>query len=68
MPDIVSELRASAMPDTHVGDCMVRAADEIERLRYVLEGVRAAIKTGRNEPLQVWKDQIEIALSPKEPE
>ena len=36
---------------------------EIERLRYVLEGVRAAIKTGRNEPLQIWRDQIDIALS-----
>lgn len=35
---------------------------EIERLRYVLEGVRGAIDTGRNEPLQIWRDQIEIAL------
>ncbi|MCJ8334585.1 MAG: hypothetical protein MJH10_10130 [Epibacterium sp.] len=35
---------------------------EIERLRYVLEGVRGAIDTGRNEPLMVWRDQINIAL------
>lgn len=33
MADLVAELRASAMPGTHVGDCMTRAADEIERLR-----------------------------------
>lgn len=35
---------------------------EIDRLRYVLGGVRDAIKTGRNEPLQIWLDQINIAL------
>lgn len=34
-----------------------------ERYRYVLEGVRAAIDTGRNKPLQIWRDQINIALS-----
>ena len=39
---------------------------EIDRLRYVLGGVRGAILTGRNEPLQIWKEQIDIALSPKE--
>lgn len=38
------------------------AAHEIELLRYVLGGVRDAIKTGRNEPLAIWKDQIDIAL------
>ena len=41
-------------------------ADERERAdryRYVLEGVLGAIKTGRNEPLVIWKEQIEIALS-----
>ena len=37
-------------------------AQEIERLRYVLEGVRGAIDTGRNEPLMIWRDQINIAL------
>ena len=37
-------------------------AQEIERLRYVLEGVRGAIDTGRNEPLMIWRDQISIAL------
>lgn len=40
---------------------MLRA--ERDRLRYVLEGVRGAIDTGRNEPLQIWRDQINIALS-----
>ena len=34
--DLISELRASAPPGTHVGDCMVRAADEIVRLRAAL--------------------------------
>lgn len=38
------------------------ALDEINRLRYVLGGVRDAIKTGRNEPLVIWKEQIDIAL------
>ena len=37
-------------------------AQEIARLRYVLEGVRGAIDTGRNEPLMIWRDQINIAL------
>lgn len=37
-------------------------ADEIERLRYVLGGVRDAIKTGRNEAIGIWKEQIDIAL------
>ena len=45
---------------------MLDAAAEIERLRYVLDGVRGAILTGRNEPLQIWKDQIDIALDKKE--
>jgi len=36
--------------------------DDVERLRYVLGGVRDAIKTGRNEPLVTWKEQIDIAL------
>ena len=35
---------------------------ENERLLYVLGGVHGAIKTGRNEPLMIWKDQIEIAI------
>lgn len=35
---------------------------ENERLRYVLAGVRGAIQTGRNEPLVIWKEQIDIAL------
>ncbi|MBR9765432.1 MAG: hypothetical protein GYB53_18390 [Rhodobacteraceae bacterium] len=33
MPDIVAELRASAVAGTHVGDTMLRAVQEIERLR-----------------------------------
>ena len=36
--------------------------EKIARYRYVMEGVLAAIETGRNEPLQIWKEQIEIAL------
>ena len=39
-----------------------RDADaENERLKYVLDGVAAAIDTGRNDPLVIWRDQIEIA-------
>jgi hypothetical protein len=34
---------------------------ENARLRYVLGGVAAAIDTGRNEPLVIWLEQIEIA-------
>jgi len=34
---------------------------ENARLRYVLGGVAAAIDTGRNEPLVIWREQIEIA-------
>ncbi len=33
-----------------------------DRYRYVLEGVKAAIDTGRNEPLRIWRGQIVIAL------
>lgn len=36
--------------------------EKINRYRYVLDGVLSAIKTGRNEQLQIWKEQIEIAL------
>jgi hypothetical protein len=43
-------------------DMMILAVEEIERLRWVLGGVRNAIKTGRDLPLQVWLDQINIAL------
>lgn len=44
-------------------DAKLDAAEaEVARLRYVLEGVRGAIQTGRNEPLMIWRDQIEIAL------
>ena len=45
----------------HDGRCL-ESASEIERLRYVLGGVRDAIMTGRNEPLVIWKEQIDIAL------
>ena len=44
-----------------------QAADEIEKLRYVLDGVRGAILTGRNEPLVIWKEQIDIAIGPSQP-
>lgn len=44
-------------------DAQVRAlVEDRQRLIYVLEGVHAAIKTGRNEPLEIWRGQIEIAL------
>ena len=38
-----------------------RLRAENERLCYVLDGVAGAIDTGRNEPLQIWRDQINIA-------
>lgn len=63
MGDLPERLRAMAGP--HVGDLPIllhEAADNVERLRYVLGGVRSAIKTGQNEPLQIWLDQINIAL------
>lgn len=34
---------------------------ENQRLLYVLGGVAAAIDTGRNEPLVIWREQIDIA-------
>ena len=37
-------------------------AQENARLRWLLGGVRGAIDTGRNEPLMIWRDQINIAL------
>lgn len=40
---------------------------EVTRLQGVLEGVRSAIDTGRNEPLAIWRDQIDIALNEKTP-
>jgi len=36
---------------------------EIARLRYVLDGVAAAIDTGRNGPLVIWREKIKIALA-----
>lgn len=41
-------------------DEIERLATENERLRYVLDGVAAAIDTGRNEPLHIWRGQIDI--------
>lgn len=41
---------------------LAKAREENQRLRYVLGGVRGAIQTGRNEPLMIWRDQINIAL------
>ena len=38
-----------------------RLRTENERLRYVLDGVAGAIDTGRNEPLHIWRGQIDIA-------
>lgn len=43
-------------------DEVVALKSENERLRYVLLGVGRAIDTGRNEPIMVWRDQINIAL------
>ena len=70
------ELLAQVGPKNHIADICGRAADEllikhikiqqqareIDRLRYVLSGVRDAISTGRNEPLMIWRDQINIAI------
>jgi hypothetical protein len=39
------------------------ARAERDRLIYVLGGVRRAIQTGRNEPLQIWSEQIDIAFA-----
>lgn len=57
MADIVAELRASAAPNTHVGDCMIRAAEEIECLReQVLDDAG---------DLRTWLCQIMGALGSK---
>lgn len=70
------ELLAEVGPKTHIAELCGRAADEllikqmkidqqareIDRLRYVLSGVRSAINTGRREPLMVWREQINIAI------
>jgi hypothetical protein len=59
-------LTATAVGDSRApeaGDKVAGLTEEIQRLRYVLEGVRGAIKTGRNEPIAIWLDQIEIALA-----
>ena len=45
-----------------LSDALEAEQSENAVLRYVLGGVRGAIKTGRNEPLQIWLDQINIAL------
>lgn len=67
--DITVRLRATEPDKQSIAGWTVRvnpdgedAALEIERLRYVLAGVRGAIQTGRNEPLVIWKEQIDIAL------
>ena len=39
----------------------VKQDEVVERLQYVLGGVAAAIDTGRNEPLKIWREQIDIA-------
>lgn len=44
MISLVSELRAAALPGTHVGDCMMRAADEIEMLRRRVESQGQVIR------------------------
>jgi hypothetical protein len=46
---------------------LAKAREDATRYRYVLEGVRGAIKTGRNEPLMIWRDQIDIALDTSTP-
>ena len=57
-------LAAPALRDTvaALADLADAQAQEIARLRWVLGGVRRAIDTGRNEPLMIWRDQINIAL------
>ncbi len=42
---------------------LVATKEKLARAVYVLGGVRGAIKTGRNEPLMIWADQIDIALA-----
>jgi hypothetical protein len=44
-------------------DRLAESRAGLVRYRYVLHGVRHAIKTGQNEPLMIWADQVDIALS-----
>lgn len=62
--DLRQAARIMAETDTfETGQAIMNdAAEEIERLRYVLLVVRGAIDTGLNEPLAIWRDQINIAL------
>ena len=60
-------IRADLAPDPLADPRVVAMRNEIERLRYVLGGVRGAIKTGRNEPLVIWTEQIDIALAALSP-
>lgn len=59
------DMRATILALCDAQDSLCNALDETraenERLRYVLDGVAGAIDTGRNEPLQIWRDQINIA-------
>lgn len=57
-------LAAPALRDTvaALADLADAQAQENARLRWVLGGVRRAIDTGRNKPLMIWRDQINIAL------
>lgn len=57
-------LQPERLPDAEYvrADRIAELEAENARLRYVLEGVRGAIMTGRNEPLVIWREQIDIAL------
>lgn len=60
---IDSDRLARAADIVDATDAQVAAlVEDRQRLIYVLEGVHAAIRTGRNEPLEIWREQIEIAL------
>lgn len=54
MPDLVAELRASAVTGTHVGDCLMRAADEIDRLR----AVQATLEAAAEAAAQKYEDYV----------
>lgn len=70
MADLVQELRASAIPGTHVGDCMLRAADEIERLRATIRlAYDEQTERGGTYTAQVLAPEIDMMCADtKEPE
>lgn len=64
MADIVDELRQSAVPGTHIGDTMMKAAREIEHLRNVqtLPVVEVTITASVGAPMPQMRKDLQRRL------